>query len=163
MSFAVETITKIRQILADEWPAVIYRDRVRTQRTRAYALDLPMREQRTSIQYTLLGIELKVGNKRFNCPDLGTARYLQVFARLGCYDCAVPYDITKISPVADALETGWQKSLLLLDEFSSDKTASVRGRIRSALVNELRRELTEIGAGPLMPEFRQSTKQRSSG
>ncbi len=161
MISAADIIQRIRETLADEWPPAIYRGRVRTQRTRAYTLDLPTREHRTDIQYTLLGIELKAGNKRFHCPDLGTARYLQVFARLGCYDCAVPYDITKISPIADDLETGWQKARLLLDEFAADRSPSVRGRFRSALIAELRREISEIGAGTLMPEFRQTTKQRS--
>jgi hypothetical protein len=160
MSFASETISTIRETLGEAWPAAIYRDRVRTQRTRAYPLALGPREQSTTIQYTLLGIELKAGKKRISCPDLGTARYLQVFARLGCEACAVPYDITKISPVADELETGWQTALLLLDESIAGKAASVRGRYRSALIAELRREIEEIGAGALMPEFRQTTKQR---
>jgi hypothetical protein len=160
MSFAAETIDRIRRLLGADWPAAIYRDRVRPQRTRAFTLGLEPREHRTEILYTLLGIELKAGNKRISCPDLGTARYLQVFARIGCEACAVPYDITKVSPVADALETGWQTSRLLLEETVAGRTAAVRGRFRSALAAELRREIAEIGAGSLMPEFRQSTRQR---
>lgn len=156
-----EIIGDIRSALGEEWPASVYRDRVRAQRTRAFTLGLAPRAHRTEIFYTLLGIELKADNNRFTCPDLGTARYLQVFARIGCDVCAVPYDITKISPIADALETGWQKALLLLEEAGRTRSASVRGRLRSALVSSLRDELDEIGAGPLMPEFRQTTKQRT--
>ena len=54
----------------------------------------------------MLGIELKVANRRLLCPDLATARYLSVFARLGCDVIAVPYDITQISRIADELESG---------------------------------------------------------
>lgn len=157
MSLAAE----VRKKMGDDWLPALYRDRVRTGRTRAYTLALEPRELRTEIFYSLLGIELKAGNKRFACPDLGTARYLQVFARLGCDSCAVPYDITKIPAIADDLETSWHKSLLILDEACAERSASARGRLRSALIAELRNEIEEIGAGELMPEFRQSTKQRS--
>ncbi len=160
MSLTSEIIDSVRTGLGIDWPATLYRDRVRSQRTRAFALDLDPREHRTAILHTLLGIELKAGNRRINCPDLGTARYLQVFARIGCASCAVPYDITKISPIADDLETAWQKSVILLEKAASDRSAPVRGRIRAALAAELRREIAEIGAGAAIPEFRQSTKQR---
>ncbi len=144
-----------------EWLPAIYRDKVRTQRTRSHSLEIARRENRAIIQHTLLGIELKVGSRRFSCPDLSTARYLQVFARLGCQEIAVPYDITKISTLADELESSRNKSLLLLEEVAKGKTKPVKGRMRSALIKEMRDEITEIGAGSLMPEFKQSTKQRN--
>ena len=156
----MEIVSEIREKLADEWLPVIYKEKVRTQRTRAHHLEIPKRENRAVIQHTLLGIELKVGNKRFSCPDFSTARYLQIFARLGCQAIAVPYDITKISTLADELESSWQKSLLFLEEAAKDKIAPVRGRIRSGLIKEIREEIDEIGAGSLMPDFKQSTKQR---
>lgn len=145
-----------------EWLPDIYRTKVRTQRTRAHQLEIPERENRALIQHTLLGVELKVGNKRFSCPDLSTARYLQVFARLGCQAVAVPYDITRISTLADELESSWQKTLLLFESQAAEKTAPVKGRMRSGLIKEIRHEIDEIGAGSLMPEFRQSTKQRAN-
>jgi hypothetical protein len=151
----------IREKLGKEWIPLIYKEKVRTQRTRAHSLDVPPKENRAVIQHTLLGIELKVGNKRFSCPDLATARYLQIFARIGCRECAVPYNITQISPIADELETAWHKMLLLFDEATKGKIASVKGRMRSHLIKELRQEIEEIGAGSLMPEFRQSTRQRT--
>lgn len=158
----METAAEIREKLAGEWLPRIYEEKVRVQRTRAYHLDVPLRENRAVIQHTLLGIELKVGNRRFSCPDLSTARYLQVFARIGCQEVAIPYDITKISTIADDLESSWQKILLLLESETKDKIPSAQGRMRSALIKHLREEIEQIGAGELMPEFRQTTKQRNS-
>jgi hypothetical protein len=156
----MEIASHIKEDLNDNWLPAIYRDQIRTLRTRAYRLDVERRENKTEIQHTLLGVELKVGNKRLSCPDLSTARYLQVFARLGCEEIAVPYDITKISHLADVLESSWQRILLLFQEETRDKTPQARGKARANLIREIRNELDEIGAGALMPEFKQSTKQR---
>ena len=142
--------------MADDWLATIYEKRIRSQRTRSYKLNIPKKENRADIQYTLLGIELKVGRKRFACPDLATARYLRVFARLGCNDFAVPYDITKISPAADEIETSWQHSLVLLEKFAGDDTAA-----RSSLIKTIRNEIVKIGPGDAMPLFDRETKQRN--
>ena len=158
----METAAEIREKLGDEWIPAIYRGKVRSQRTRAYHLNITPAEHRAEIYHTLLGIELKIGNKRFSCPDLSTARYLQVFARIGCQDIAVPYDITKISTLADELEISWHKTVLLFEEATKDKVASAKGRMRSGLIKEIRQEIEEIGAGSLMPEFKQSTKQRNN-
>jgi len=158
----MEIASHIKETLNDNWLPAIYRDQIRTLRTRAYRLDVEMRENKTEIQHTLLGVELKVGNKRLSCPDLSTARYLQVFARLGCQEIAVPYDITKISHLADVLESSWQRILLLFQEETREKTPQTRGKARANLIREIRSELDEIGAGALIPEFRQSTKQRPS-
>lgn len=153
---------EIKEKMGDEWLPEIYRSKVRVQRTRSHHLDIPQRENRAAVWHTLLGIELKVGNKRFSCPDLSTARYLQIFARMGCREVAIPYDITKISSIADELESSWQKSLLLLSETVKNKTPAVKGRMRAALIKEIREEIDEIGAGALMPEFKQTTKQRNT-
>jgi hypothetical protein len=150
----------IRENLHETWLPIIYRDKVRTQRTRAFRLNIEPREHKVDIQHTLLGIELKVGNKRISCPDLSTARYLQVFARFGCNEIAIPYDITKISTLADELESSWQRILLIFDEQTEEKNASGRGKIRANLLKDIRQELEIIGAGELMPEFKQSTTQR---
>ncbi|CAN5399538.1 hypothetical protein BH10ACI1_BH10ACI1_07700 [soil metagenome] len=156
----METAAEIREKLGEEWLPAIYRDKVRTQRTRSYHLDVLPKENRAIIQHTLLGIELKVRNNRFSCPDLSTARYLQIFARIGCAEVAVPYDITKISTLADELESSWHKIVLLFESAAKDKIPSAKGRMRSGLIKEIRHEIEEIGAGSLMPEFKQSTKQR---
>ena len=158
----MEITAEIRESLSGEWIPFLYREKVRTQRTRSYHINVPKRENRSEIYHTLLGIELKVGNFRFSCPDLSTARYLRVFARIGCQDVAIPYDITKISTLADELESAWQKILLLFENAATDKTAPVKGRMRAGLIKEIRQEIDEIGAGALMPEFKQSTKQRTN-
>ena len=158
----MEIAAEIREKLAGDWLPRIYGEKVRVQRTRAHHLDVPKRENRATVLHTLLGIELKIGNKRFACPDLSTARYLQVFARIGCQEIAIPYDITKISTIADDLESSRQKILLLFEEATKDKIPSAKGRMRSTLIRQIREEIEEIGAGELMPEFRQTTRQRSN-
>ncbi|MGH9818992.1 MAG: hypothetical protein ACRD43_02385 [Pyrinomonadaceae bacterium] len=152
--------TEIRKSLNNEWLPTIYVEEVRSQRTRAYALDIVERENRAEILYTLLGIELKVGNKRFGCPDLATARYLRIFARMGCRKFAVPYDITKISGIADEMETAWQRLLLLIDSKTKESPPRLRTRLRSALVREIRTGITESGSGEMMPEFKAPRKQK---
>lgn len=152
----------IRERLAGEWLPDIYEISVRSRRTRSYELDVPEKENSADILHTLLGIELKVGKKRFACPDLATARYLLVFARIGCRRVAVPYDITRISAIADELETAWQKTLLYIAEATKHESARTRGRRQREFVKEIRDEITSIGAGEAMPEFKQSTSQRTS-
>ena len=107
----MDSAGEIKETLGETWLVNIYRDQIRPLRTRAYRLDIPERENAVEIQHTLLGVELKAANVRLACPDLSTARYLQVFARLGCQEIAVPYDITKISTFADDLESSWQRIL----------------------------------------------------
>ena len=143
--------------LADEWLPYIYAEKVRSQRTRAHHLEIPARENRAEIQYTLLGIELKVGKRRFACPDLATARYLRIFARIGCRDFAVPYDITQISGIADELETAWQRTLILVKTKAPGDLAAVR-----SLIKTMRAEIIRIGPGDAMPLFDRETKQRKS-
>lgn len=148
-------VDEARSELGDLWIADLYRNKVRSQRTRSLHLDVPERENVPEILHTLLGIELKIGRRRLACPDLATARYLRVFARLGVRDVAVPYDITRISVIADELETAWQKMILLLREKGRET-----GRDRSALVRKLRAEISDIGPGEVMPVFDRETKQR---
>ena len=157
----MDITSEIRERLAGEWLPAIYESKVRSQRTRAYSLDVPARENAPDILHTLLGIELKVGRKRFACPDLATARYLRVFARIGCRDVAVPYDITRISAIADELETVWHKTLLYMQESIRDDTPQTATRKNRVLMKAVRDELGSIGAGDAMPQFKQSTSQRA--
>jgi hypothetical protein len=112
---------------------------------------------------TLCSVELKVGHRRLLCPDLATARYLAVFARAGCQDVAVPYDITKVSLLADELESSWQRMLLLADYKAAERTEAFKARIHGLLIAKLRSEIAAAGAGAPVPEFKQSTKQRAGG
>jgi len=153
----VSVVDDIRASLGNNWLADLYQE-VRNGRTRSYHLDIPAKENQPEILHTLLGIELKVGNRRFACPDLATARYLRIFARIGCSDFAVPYDITRISVVADAMDTAWHQMLLLVQRHKTSAIGSAR--TRSAMVRKLREEIREIGPGDAMPRFDRETKQR---
>ena len=152
---------KIQDQLGEAWLPRIYRERVRKLRTRSYHFDKPTASARVTIQHTLLGVELKVGRRRLLCPDLATARYLSVFARIGSSDVAVPYDITKISQLADELESSWYRMLLLVEQEARAETARFKARLRGLLLAKIRAEIETAGAGTRVPEFRQSTKQRS--
>ena len=144
----------LRANLGELWIPAIYRDKVRSGRTRSLHMAVPERENSPEILHTLLGIELKVGKLRIAIPDLATARFLCVFARLGCRDVAVPYDISQISSVADLLETGWQRMNLLLQGTTT--------RTRNLAIKTVRAELAEIGSGQLMPEFNTPTRRKET-
>jgi len=148
----------IRNELGESWLPLIYRDRVLKLRTRSYHFE--SLKGTVAIQHTLLGVELKIGKKRLLCPDLATARYLSVFARAGCNDVAIPYDITKISRLADELESSWFRMLLLVDEATRQNNLKLRTRLRGLLFATIRSEILAAGAGTRIPEFKQSTRQR---
>jgi len=141
----------LRANLGELWIPQIYRDQVRPKRTRSFLLDVPVRENSPEIFHTLLGIELKIGKVRIATPDLATARYLCVFARLGCPEIAVPYDISKISAIADLLETGWQRMNLMLQGATT--------RTRNLAIKTIREEIAAIGAGEAMPQFDTPTRR----
>jgi hypothetical protein len=153
-------IDTIRDSMGGEWLPSIYRDKIRTQRTRLIALEIPSRRNSAVIQYTLLGIELKVGKHRFACPDLATARYMRVFARVGIREFAVPYDITKISVAADDLETSWHGAVLALNDNLGSRALSERKRQQTMLATVIRHEIIEIGGGEAMPVFDRETRAR---
>lgn len=158
---SVETlVAQVRERMGEEWPARVYRERVLAMRTRSHSVPAAAKNASVEVLHTLLGIELKVGRRRISCPDLATARYLSLFARAGVAEVAVPYDITKISHVADELESAWQRMLLLADHLTRERAGSVRTRVRSAVEREARREIEEAGAGTPVPQFNQNTRQR---
>jgi hypothetical protein len=150
----------IQEQLGESWLPRIYRERILKLRTRSYHFDSAKPTARVDIQHTLLGVELKVGRKRLLCPDLATARYLSVFARLGCKDVAVPYDITKISHLADELESSWYRMFLLVEQEARAESTRFKGRLRGLLIAKIRAEIEEAGPGTRVPEFRHTTKQR---
>ena len=152
---------RVQAELKSAWLPHIYRERIRKTRTRAYSFEKLKPKARIEIQHTLLGVELKIGQRRLLCPDLATARYLSVFARAGCEQVAVPYDITKISQLADEMESSWHRMLLLVDHLASQKSEALRRRINQLLLTAIRHEVAEAGAGDSVPEFKQSTRQRS--
>lgn len=151
---ASDLASAIAATMGDSWLPRIYRDRILTMRTRAYEFPALPKNPAPQIQHTLLGIELKVGKRRMLCPDLATARYLSVFARIGCQAVAIPYDITKISHVADELESSWYRMMLLADESTRKRPATFLARARRLLIERVRDEVTQAGAGARAPEFR---------
>ncbi|HEX5702812.1 MAG TPA: hypothetical protein VFX97_06415 [Pyrinomonadaceae bacterium] len=157
---ASELASAIQDTMGDSWIPRIYGDRILKMRTRAYEFPALAKNAEPQIHHTLLGIELKVGRRRMLCPDLATARYLCVFARVGCKAVAIPYDITKISHVADELESSWYRILLLADESTRQGPETLRARVRRLLIERMRDEITQAGAGTRAPEFARSTKQR---
>jgi hypothetical protein len=147
--------------LGDEWLPVLYRERVKTLRTRAFQLPVAAKPASdVEVQHTLLGVELRAGRRRVSCPDLATARYLAVFARAGCTEVAVPYDITKISRLADELERAWQRMLLLAEHRAAGRAAAFRTRLKKFIVERARAEVVAEGAGAAVPQFNQNTRQR---
>lgn len=158
-----QEMTVTEEIAAEmglDWLPTLYSEKVRTLRTRSYEFEVPQKENRAVIQHTLLGIELKVGRRRMACPDLSTARYLRIFARIGCSSIAVPYDVSLIPALADELESSWQRTLLILREKTSGKSQASEARLRTLLIGSVRAELSAIGAGEKMPLFKTDTRQR---
>ena len=157
---AEEYAAQIRAELKETWLPHIYRQRILSKRTRSYHFEGLTNKSRVEVQHTLLGVELKAGRRRFLCPDLATARYLSVFARAGCEHVAVPYDITKISQLADELESSWHRMFLLADHLAAGKSETFLTRVAKLLVNKIKTEISELGPGSSVPEFKQTTKQR---
>ncbi|MGH9754821.1 MAG: hypothetical protein ACREA2_18750 [Blastocatellia bacterium] len=153
---------EVNRRLGDRSISVIYRDRVRAMRTRSYQLNAPIRKAAVEVMSTLLGVELKIGKRRLLCPDVATARYLAVFARLGVGEVAVPYDITQVSRLADDLESSWHRMLTLVESLAVEQSDRFRNKVRATLIAAERSGIIEAGAGPAIPQFNQNTKQRKA-
>jgi hypothetical protein len=162
MASIVQLVEEIKASLGEMWLPRIYRERILPMRTRSHQLQAATKSADVDIQHTLLGVELKTGRHRMSCPDLATARYLAVFARAGCTDVAVPYDISRISRLADELESSWHRMLLLVEHVAGRREQNFRSRLRNLLIKDARREIMEAGAGAAIPQFNQNTKQRSA-
>ena len=161
MTSATAYLEQIATQLGDAWLPRIYRERILKMRTRAYQFPPISKSAPPEIQHTLLGTELKVGRHRLLCPDLATARYLSVFARIGCTAVAIPYDITKVSHAADELESSWYRMLLLADSVAAQRSSAFRARLRRLLIGKVRDEIAEGGPGQRRPAFKQNTKQKA--
>lgn len=157
---ADDLVADVKLAMGDQLISAIYRDRIRAIRTRSYKLDAPAKKTDVEVMHTLLGVELKIGKRRLTCPDLATARYLSVFARLGIAEVAVPYDITKISRLADDLESSWFRMQMLVEHLAAGRSERFRRKVNEGLVADQREEVGALGAGPAIPEFNQNTRQR---
>jgi hypothetical protein len=157
---AEDIVAEIENQLAGQSIAAIYRAKIISQRTRQYELKASSKNSIVEILHTLLGIELKIANRRLLCPDLATARYLLIFARIGCEVIAVPYDITQTSRLADELESSWHRMLLLVEHFAAGRSNRLRSTIKRKLIENTRNQILQLGAGSKFPQFNQKTKQR---
>lgn len=157
---AEDLAANILERLSANTIAGLYRDKVRSQRTRSYQLKATRKTVAVDVHHTLFGIELKIGKRRVSCPDLGTARFLTVFARLGIDELAVPYDITQISHLADLLESSWKNMLMLAELSTTGMSKTMQRRVLRILIDRQRDEVRSAGAGPAIPEFNQNTRQR---
>lgn len=173
---AEDVAAGILAALGDGSVAGIYRLQVRPLRTRRFTLQSAtktppiaatgstgvVRSWPVEVLHTLLGIELKVGKKRLICPDLATARFLAVFARLGVDEVAVPYEITRISHLADQLESAWFQMLVRIDPATVGLSRQMKNKVRRLLIAHERDGVMQSGSGPAIPQFNQNTKQRKS-
>jgi hypothetical protein len=157
---AAQVAEQVREQLGGLWLPELYQTLIKPKRTRSVTLNVPARINEAEILHTLLGVELQVGRKRINCPDLATARYLMVFVRLGCKEVAQPYDITQLSHLADELESAWQRMLLLVEEAAGPRGINFVTRVRKLLAGQARESIAAQGAGPAIPQFNQDTRQR---
>lgn len=58
---------------------------------------------------TLLGYELQIRDKRFNCPDMATALFLKIFAQIGAGEVKIPHDPTRTADLLPAFEKTWKQ------------------------------------------------------
>ena len=100
-----------------------------------------------TILYTFLGFELKAGRKRVTCPDMGTARYLKIFAEVGMCSIRIPYDPTQTLQFLSDLEKCLEqiKELLLKEKLTKEQHQSKLRRIYSITRNKLREAEGESG------------------
>jgi hypothetical protein len=157
---AEDIAAEIQRQMGEAGIETIYRKKILAQRTRRFELQSSPNALQVEVLHTLLGIELKIGNRRLLCPDLATARYLAVLARLGCEEVAVPYDITQISRLADELESSWHRMMLLVDHFTAGRSRRLRSSVRRRLIADARAQIARLGAGSKYPQFDQKTRRR---
>jgi hypothetical protein len=157
---AAHSAEAIKETLGEEWLPRIYRERILSMRTRSHHLSIPSKTALIEVQHTLLGVELKIGRWRGLCPDLATAHYLSIFARVRCPDIAVPYDISQISRLVEDLEASWRRMLHLIGQVTEDRAPVFHSRLQRVLIDQISSEIHQAGAGTAVPQFNQNTKQR---
>jgi hypothetical protein len=154
-------VNEIELLMGDRSIDAIYRDLVIPDRTRSYEIGFVAFNPYIDVIYTLLGFELKISRRRLLCPDLATARYLSVFARLRCEKVAVPYDITRISRIADELESSWRRMSLLVDRLTAGRSARLKSNVLKALTEKAKLRIEESGSGARFPQFKAPRRRRS--
>lgn len=120
----------------------LYTDRVLSQHTRR--VPLLGRKCQPRIMYTFLGFEVKMGRKRVTCPDMGTARYLKLFAELGMDSVQIPYDPSQTAQIVPQLEAAFDqiKASLSKQESNRVQRQAVLRRTYKKLRDELKKAKT---------------------
>lgn len=114
----------------------LYRDLIG--RVRVRTVHLPGRISRPRVVSTLLGHEIIIGNWRKGCPDTHTARFLRVFATLGCRAVFVPYNPVDTAGILSQLEAaGADLEQRLSDLAPAGSSPRRRANIRQRLYRRL--------------------------
>lgn len=121
----------------------IYRKEVLPFKTRTVRL-LGVKCPAVIIQ-TLLGFEVKAHQKRIQCPDLVTARYLKLFSEIGCRSIRLPYDPTQTSRLVPILESALKNILNTVTEVVPEEAKLRQYTVRKiyAIIREDLRKATE--------------------
>lgn len=107
---------------------------VTTEKTRK--VPLLGRKCTPQLMRTFLGYELKLGKKRITCPDMTTARYLRIFAEVGCDNIEIPYDPTQTASLIPHLEKYFRnikEEILQQDSLKSEYARRTFRMIRTRL------------------------------
>ncbi len=155
------SVGQLRQALDRDWPPEIYRSEVLSSGIRRFQFNRTPRSRAIHIVQNLLGIELTLGHQRISVPDLGTARYLAVFARLGVRNVAIPYDITRIPKIADRLEGAYQRLLLQIDYLTRSASPRSAQSLRQRAFRQLRADFRALESADGHPQSGRVQRSRS--
>jgi len=118
--------------------ATFYKDRIAT--VPCYSLDLPKPEEPIEIENLLFGWRLKIGKKAIDCSSETQARYLRVFAEMGCDQTLVPKDDTYLSSIVNHWESLFEKAQAALQEHTS---SILQNKTRDLLIHTVWATLRE--------------------
>jgi type I restriction enzyme M protein len=105
-----------------------------------YSLDLPKPEEPIEIENSLFGWRLQIGKKAIDCSSEAQARYLRVFAELGCDQTLVPKDDAYLSSIMNQWESLFEKAQAALQEHTS---SILQNKTRDLLIHTVWATLRE--------------------
>jgi len=104
-------------------------------------VNLPGRRCRAPrIITTLLGFELQIRDTRISCPDLATAEYLKIFARIGAPELLMPINPTITADILDEMTRIWEKFDAACRKMEAGGQKSKAGRLRGKLKAKIETE-----------------------
>jgi hypothetical protein len=118
--------------------ATFYQHRIAT--VPCYSLDLPKPEEPIEIENLLFGWRLKIGKKAIDCSSETQARYLRVFAEMGCDQTLVPKDDAYLSSIVNQWESLFEKAQAALQEHTS---SILQNKTRDLLIHTVWATLRE--------------------